>query len=1438
MLWCSTLVVNGIKPVDSADNLPFAPSEPVWTHLRWNSYRSSRHKLLYVATPKVACTSLKWWFASLEGYSQALRDPDGSVETDPDSVIHDTFHKVAPEVTGLPPEALAEALTADDYFRFAVVRNPFRRAFSAWQSKILLQEPLQVAAYALQDLVHHPIGGPDDISVAFERFLEHLATQEASALRDAHWMPQAELLRPDLVNYSMLARIEDTVALGRALAERLGSGTENPFAARRSNESLIPYLPELISPRSSALIRSLYARDFELFGYDLDAPAGNAAFSVEQCNVAVQAIGMLRGRHRRFAEIRATHQSQVSALDREVAEKETEMAALSQTLSQRDVSVGALGEGVRMRDEQLASARVELSQCEGSLEALATALKDAVVQDGMHFRALGEGRSEIVQLKADRDALIARLEDTVRERDAVLAELDELQVGRVAQQQRLERALAAGASENGQLKAGWDTLVARFEEALQDRDAKLGELHESLTRHALQIDEMAGNLAMKTSELIKFRGLLDESRVELGKLKAAREKLEDMNRRMMDTVVWRLASKLGLVRTPVAGRDGIEATGKKTPRGFDAAWYLQKYPDVAGSGMDPYQHYVLAGKGEGRQPSAAVPPRSPPRSPLQKARVLRSGLLSAVRQAGGVRKAVEKVVTVAKRDGWFVPDFDEAFYLERYPDIRESGIDPYEHFVQHGRAEGRIGRSPQLKLQKPSVPWDAARKSVLVVSHEASRTGAPILSLNIARELQKRFNVIVLVLGDGPMMAAFCEVAPVVVGPMSVMGNVGVAGDIIAQLALSYEFEFAIVNSIESRFVLRRLTELSIPAISLIHEFAAYTRPLDAFPFAIQWSAETVFSARITHENAVAGNPELAGQPFHIMPQGRSTMLDHAVDPGSDALERSRLVRILRPGGEADKDTIVIVGIGYVQYRKGVDLFLECAARVARSDGGERCRFVWIGKGYDPTGDMAYSTYLAEQLQRSGLQRQFAFVDETAAIEQVYESADILLLSSRLDPLPNVAIDAMAHGLPVVCFANTTGVVDALVDSGLAEECVAPYLDTAAMAELVLNLARSKELRSRVGMRLQQTVHEQFDMGRYVAGLEGLARNAKGRLARELESTRIILDSALARPDFFLRADDKYPTQDDMVRYGYVRCWGAGISRRKLLPGFHPGIYAEQHGVEEPGLDPLASYLRAGLPEGPWRFEVISSEDTPVGMPGQVRVALHLHVYYPDLLGDMLERLSMNAARPDLFVSVPDEKVAAVVRKMTRKFAKQLVRVEVVPNVGRDLGPMLTAFGSAFIDHYDIVGHLHTKKSVDLAHEDTAKVWCRFLMENLLGGKACMADRILGRMTNDPSIGMVFPDDPNIVGWGANRPHAEQLAARLGLADFPENLAFPVGSMFWARTGAIRPLLELGLDWQDYPAEPLPYDGSMLHAIERLLPLVAEKQSTRIVLTNVAGVTR
>jgi glycosyltransferase involved in cell wall biosynthesis len=1444
--------------MEAIKRLPFAEGEPVWTYLRWNSYLSTQRKLLYIATPKVACTTLKWWFASLEGYSKILRGANGSLETDPDLVIHDTFHKVAPAVTGLLPEALAEALMSDEFFRFAVVRNPYKRIFSAWQSKILLREPLQVGDYLQQDFLHHPIMDVADISIAFERFLEHLGTTEAPSFWDSHWNPQVELLRPDLVHYSMLANVEDTAALSRELLARLGPGVQDPFAIKRSNESLIPYSPDLISARSGELIRSMYAQDFNAFGFELAAPEGRARLTNGEFNLARHSIGMLRGKNHRFSEIRDHNRNSVSSLERTIAEHVRQISSLRQGVAERDAIITSLGEEARNRDDELRHSNVLLAEREHVVVELMEAAK--VQNDAF---AMKDG--QLKELQAARDRQLVAFEAGLLQRDVLVTELREAIEKRTEEVVELGQALRESRERLNQCKVDHDGQIRKLESHLREGNARIATLEHELfegnasvkdlekgwSKQNVQIDELSRALQARSVELVerdqehaiecrKLERAVEECLGKLYTLSLVRDELRNVNEQIQRTLFWRVGRKLRLVRLPSSRLPEGEQTNNTIPEEFDGAWYLAQYPDVAAAGMDPFDHYQLAGKSEGRLPKPPKPPKpATSRQPrLKKMRVLRTGMLAGVRRAGGFRKAVEKIVTVAKRDGWFEPDFDAEFYLQMYPDIREAGVGPYEHFVRDGRAEGRVGSCPKLVLQEGAIRPDASKKTVLVVAHEASRTGAPILSLNIARELQRHFNVVVLLLGDGPLVAAFCEVTCVVVGPMLIRGNISLASAVMRQLSKTYEFEFAIVNSIESRYVLMGLVELSIPAITLIHEFAAYTRPKDAFGFAIKLSSETVFSARITYENAIFEYPEIAEQKFHIIPQGRCTMLAGDIDPEEQLSENRRVMRCLRPAGLTDQSTVVIIGAGYVQYRKGVDLFLECAARVIKAPGGEKCRFVWIGNGYDPIHDMGYSVYLSEQIQRAGLSQQFVFMDGTTSIDQAYMTADMLMMSSRLDPLPNVAIDAMAHGLPVVCFDRTTGVVDALTDCGLATLCVAPYLDTAAMADLVSNFARSKSLRDEVGVQLQRAVRENFDMTRYVARLEELAESSIKRQANEVDSAKCILGSGMLRPDFCFSAGYRRWSSEDLIRYEYVRSWAAGISKRKPFPGFHPGIYMELKGLEAPGIDPLASYLRAGQPEGPWRSEVISSEDPITSTPDGLRVALHLHVYYPELLGDMLRRLSANFVRPDLFVSVPNERIADEVRRELTKYSGRAVDVQVVPNVGRDLGPLFTAFGRTFVDQYDIVGHVHTKKSADIAEELTGKVWREFLMENLLGGKAHMADLILGRMAADEEIGVVFPDDPNIVGWGANRPYAEKLRERLGLHEFPENMVFPVGSMFWARSNAIRPLFDLGLSWQDYPSEPLPYDGSMLHALERILPFVARGQSSRIVLTNVVGTTR
>ena len=58
------------------------------------------------------------------------------------------------------------------------------------------------------------------------------------------------------------------------------------------------------------------------------------------------------------------------------------------------------------------------------------------------------------------------------------------------------------------------------------------------------------------------------------------------------------------------------------------------------------------------------------------------------------------------------------------------------------------------------------------------------------------------------------------------------------------------------------------------------------------------------------------------------------------------------------------------------------------------------------------------------------------------------------------------------------------------------------------------------------------------------------------------------------------------------------------------------------------------------------------------------------------------------------------------------------------------------------------------------------------------------------------------------------------------------------RPPALAPLFDLGLQWSDYPPEPVPIDGTMLHAIERLLPVICTNQGFSFETTHVPGVGR
>jgi lipopolysaccharide biosynthesis protein len=116
---------------------------------------------------------------------------------------------------------------------------------------------------------------------------------------------------------------------------------------------------------------------------------------------------------------------------------------------------------------------------------------------------------------------------------------------------------------------------------------------------------------------------------------------------------------------------------------------------------------------------------------------------------------------------------------------------------------------------------------------------------------------------------------------------------------------------------------------------------------------------------------------------------------------------------------------------------------------------------------------------------------------------------------------------------------------------------------------------------------------------------------------------------------------------------------------------------------------------------------------------------------------------------------------------------------------------------------------------------------------------VLGKFAASNDIGVIFPDDPYPSDWDSNREIAEDLARRMGRRrPLPDHFDFPNGTMFWARPQALEPMLRLELDWGDYPAEPVPYDGTILHALERLIPFAASEAGYRYAGTHIPGMSR
>lgn len=256
----------------------------------------------------------------------------------------------------------------------------------------------------------------------------------------------------------------------------------------------------------------------------------------------------------------------------------------------------------------------------------------------------------------------------------------------------------------------------------------------------------------------------------------------------------------------------------------------------------------------------------------------------------------------------------------------------------------------------------------------------------------------------------------------------------------------------------------------------------------------------------------------------------------------------------------------------------------------------------------------------------------------------------------------------------------------------------------------------------------------------------------------------------------------------------------------------------------------------PYHLNPHLQQDPPIP---PLRLAVHLHLFYEDMVEQCIGYLRNIPTRFDLFVSVPEGRdTAALAQRLSAALPEAgAVQVEAVPNRGRDIAPFIVQFGQRLLD-YDAVAHFHTKKS---PHKSSLSTWFEEVMGTLCGSRSGVA-QILDLLGRDAKTVYPAGNKTPVVdtGWSDNREIAAGLLAAQGLGSLAELplVEFPQGTMFWAHTASLSRLLRLPIGFDDFPAEPIPPDGTLAHALERLVLVLGMAEPGRNYRLEVPGLSR
>ena len=361
------------------------------------------------------------------------------------------------------------------------------------------------------------------------------------------------------------------------------------------------------------------------------------------------------------------------------------------------------------------------------------------------------------------------------------------------------------------------------------------------------------------------------------------------------------------------------------------------------------------------------------------------------------------------------------------------------------------------------------KKTIVVLSFDASRTGAPILLLSFilaSKTLFPQIDFKLFLLHGGPLYDQFKESIDTEILGSPVLRR-------LRRTRLHAFFERDVFEKIDLWCTKKRLKKFerypwdinTFPALKSFQDFRIN-------PKTVTWHFRELEST-VAHFGTKEELATLASLVDAIIPDSyavRKFLSDNGVK--SDCMhvlheyvntDQTPVKRI------SDNKKFIVAGSGSPIWRKGFDIFLQSAISYSYQYPSDEVEFHWFGELDTRTKHQAQS-----DLAKAGIHEKVIFHGQVSNPIDSYAQADLLFATTREEPFGLIVLEAALGKVPCLAMDGVGGLNEFIEHA----ELVVPYMDIGSAVKKIHTLLINEPKRKDLGEFYFKKVQREYSVSR------------------------------------------------------------------------------------------------------------------------------------------------------------------------------------------------------------------------------------------------------------------------------------------------------------------------------------------------------------------------